>query len=325
MPGFQAINAARPPADAPGVEESDSDVPTRRRRPAPRRASPTADASPRRPRLGIQARSPTPDDPADIPELATRDWNLIKIVDKEIRYALAKDPKLGVFYYKAQWEPTVLDVSFVRLVDGVQSVRYRGAYWRVSTLGDPAMNDGTGVLEAEVSWEDTWHPLWEFTSALESITAWEMANDPDKNSLEKRHHWWRFLPTLRGHRDPQTEFDPGMYREIDGDEIIPETDCDYTFALMERLIDELASGDKGPVPHATIIDLLNNPLRQRFIFKQSFVESGKTYRLHREDLVRAAMVCIVGHAREDHCNVCVLYPQEVPFSDCLVFGTAFDG
>lgn len=295
MPAFQPINAARPPADAPRTE--DTAIEHRRRRL----------------RHTSRSRSPSP----DLPELASRDWTLVKIVDKMVQN--------GVFMYKTEWEPTMLDVSFIRERNDTHHVRYRGRNWTVEVLAESVVNADTGILEAQVSWEDTWHPLWEFTSALDSVVDYEVANDPEKDMSEKTPYWWRYPIRVPLHRDPQAEFDPALCRGFDEDEIIPELHGDYTLGLMNYLIDKLASGESPRIIPGSIADLLNQPMRQRLIFRSDYVESGKAYRLHRAEFVRAAVAAIIGHARIDPCNVCIEFSTRCPFSGCITSMDMFKG
>lgn len=298
MPAFQPINAGRPTAE-PHHVRAETEVP---RRPALRNA--------------LLSRSPSPDSP----ELPTRDWTLGKIVGKR--------DENGVNLYGAQWESTMLDVQFIQTEGDTHYVRYQGRTWPIEVLTEPTLNDSTGVFEALVSWEDTWHHIWDLTSALESVIEWERANHPDRNDpLLRMRHWWQHPQSLVGYRGPEIHLDPTMRREFTGDDFFPELNGDYTFSFLEWILEKLANGELSKSTHSTIVELLNQPLRQRLMFGEAFVQSGQSYKLHRTEFIHATIVYVVGHARADHhaCNTCIDPNTIVPFPNCVIFTNMFYG
>lgn len=295
MLGFQAINAAQPATDANRMNEVSPDGP----RPVPHPAA-------------FRSRS----QPFETRELPARDWTLAKIVDRETRH--------GVIHYKTRWKSTTLDVSYIQMrEDSSWVVRCGGADWLVQMSNEPTFNEHLGVFERQVTWQDTWHPTWEFVSARQSIVCWEKLNNPEL--APPARDWWLYSHSISKYYDPVADYDPALRRDIFGDEIEPELHADYTFSLLEKLMAGLAIGENTGVPPATICKMLNLPVRQLLTFSESFVDARGSLPLHREEFVRAALVQVVGFAREDSCSTCRERREPLPFDTCVVLGNNFYG
>lgn len=295
MPAFQAINAVPTAAGADGTN-----------------AAPPVAAPPVLPPAAV------PSGPAisEIRELPARDWTLADTLRREERF--------GVIYYLTRWKCTRHDVSFIRQrEDSVWVVRYRGVDWLVDVIGEPVYNEQLGAFERKVKWEDTWHPLWEFVSARQSVVCWERRDKPDLAPPAK--DWWLYPHSIAKYHDPVVNFEPGRRREIIDDEIEPELHADYTLSLLERALQHLAAGERGVTPAATICRMLNLPVRQLLTFSKSFIDAGEYFSLHREEFERAAFVHIVGFACRDPCSSCREKRSPLPFDICVVLAGDFNG